>query len=182
MGKKLNKMNFLIDLCHINLKNKGILLSSKPVSATTPFLQEKWKGTAGLVLASSDYHVSGSSVKGLCIIVTNIPDSFHGILCSCFWAVRVSNHWFQDSSSHTLLSKWKPTTGLITCKRVSKLHYEYKSIAYAVNMDKKSILRDICLDSFTLLVHHYERPASFPYLNDNRMLQLVKHVCAFQKQ
>lgn len=47
-GKKLNKINFLIDLCHINLKNKGILLSSKPVSATIPFLQEKWKGTAGL--------------------------------------------------------------------------------------------------------------------------------------
>ena len=27
---------------------------------------------------------------------------------------------------------------------------EYKSIAYAVNMDKKLILRDICLDSITL--------------------------------
>jgi hypothetical protein len=59
---------------------------------------------------------------------------------------------------------------------------EYKSIAYAVNMDKKLILRDICLDSFTLLVHHYERPASFLCLNDNRMLQLMKHVLAFQKQ
>lgn len=49
--KTLNKMNFLIDLCHINFLKKGEegdVVSSNPGSAITPFLEEKQKGTAGL--------------------------------------------------------------------------------------------------------------------------------------
>jgi hypothetical protein len=44
MGKKIKQDELSDWLCHIDLKNKGILLSSKPVSATTRFLQEKMEG------------------------------------------------------------------------------------------------------------------------------------------
>lgn len=47
--------------------------------------------------------ISRRSVKGLCVIVTDIPHCLNGLLSSCFGAVRVSSHWFQGSSSHTVL-------------------------------------------------------------------------------